>query len=319
MISVPDFEKKQIVFVFANNGEKISFKNDNFIVCEKTGEIKLQTTCYRLFMVFVIGGISITSGIIQRANKFSFTICLMTTTMKLYEIIGNRMEGNTLLHKYQYEYNDIGVGRHIIKNKVNNQYRVVNNIRIKSDRSRDTLTQLNEYGHRLDKVDSLNEILGIEGNSAKIYFREVFSTASWEGRQPRIKRDYVNSTMDIGYTILFNVIDSMLQVFGFDTYCGCLHKNFYMRKSLVCDLMEPMRPLIDYEIRKAINYGQCKESDFKLFGSRYVLKWEKSPKYTSFLAKPIMDRRVEIFIYIQSYYRAFMKHKNIEDFPRLEV
>ena len=59
-------------------------------------------------------------------------------------------------------------------------------------------------------------------------------------------------TLDIGYTMLFNIVDAMLQIYGFDTYYGVFHRCFYMRKSLVCDIMEPMRPIIDYEIRKAI-------------------------------------------------------------------
>ena len=30
----------------------------------------------------------------MRSKKFGFSICLMTTTFKVYEIIGARMEGN---------------------------------------------------------------------------------------------------------------------------------------------------------------------------------------------------------------------------------
>ena len=90
-----------------------------------------------------------------------------------------------------------------------------------------------------------------------------FDNVQWNGRKPRIKSDYVNVVLDIGYTMLFNIVDAMLQVYGFDTYYGVFHKCFYMRKSLVCDIMEPIRPIIDYEVRKAINLGQCKIDDFE--------------------------------------------------------
>ena len=72
-----------------------------------------------------------------------------------------------------------------------------------------------------------------------------FDNVQWNGRKPRIKSDYVNVVLDIGYTMLFNIVDAMLQVYGFDTYYGVFHKCFYMRKSLVCDIMEPIRPIID--------------------------------------------------------------------------
>ena len=85
-----------------------------------------------------------------------------------------------------------------------------------------------------------------------------FDNVQWNGRKPRIKSDYVNVVLDIGYTMLFNIVDAMLQVYGFDTYYGVFHKCFYMRKSLVCDIMEPIRPIIDYEVRKAIIWDSVK-------------------------------------------------------------
>ncbi len=109
MLECTDFAKKQIIFMFANQGEKISFQNDNIVIRNKEGKIKYQVTCYLVFMMFVIGDTSITTGIIRRAKKFGFVICLMTQTFKLYSIIGNRMEGNTLLHRKQYEYKESDV------------------------------------------------------------------------------------------------------------------------------------------------------------------------------------------------------------------
>ena len=106
MLSANDFKRKQIIFLLTNTGEKLSFSNDNIVVKDKDGKIKYQSTCYRLFMVCVVGNISITSGLIMRSKKFGFSICLMTTTFKVYEIIGARMEGNTLLRRHQYEYTE---------------------------------------------------------------------------------------------------------------------------------------------------------------------------------------------------------------------
>ena len=86
MLNANDFKKKQIVFLFTNEGDKLSFLNDNIIVKIIEGGIKYQSSCYRLFMICVVGNISITSGLIQRSKKFGFSICLMTTTFKVYEI-----------------------------------------------------------------------------------------------------------------------------------------------------------------------------------------------------------------------------------------
>ena len=102
MFTAPDFSKKQIVFVLFNEGEKLAFSNDNLVVKDSFGKVKFQCTCYRLFIIFAVGHTSITSALIQKAQKFGFYIALMTPGFRLYSIIGAQKDGNTLLHKKQY-------------------------------------------------------------------------------------------------------------------------------------------------------------------------------------------------------------------------
>ena len=61
MLNANDFKKKQIIFLFTNVGEKLSFSNDNIVVKDKEGKIKYQSTCYRLFMICVINASNIVS------------------------------------------------------------------------------------------------------------------------------------------------------------------------------------------------------------------------------------------------------------------
>ena len=308
MLNANDFKKKQIVFLFTNEGDKLSFLNDNIIV-------KYQSTCYRLFMICVVGNISITSGLIQRSKKFGFSICLMTTTFKVYEILGARMEGNTLLRKHQYEYTENDIGRKIEQNKIKNQSQILKNIRGKNQIMKEGIELLDKMVVQLEQQLEYLEVMGIEGNAARVYFSRVFDNVDWKGRKPRIKNDYVNVTLDIGYTMLFNIVDAILQVYGFDTYYGVFHKCFYMRKSLVCDLMEPIRPVVDYQVRKSINLGQCKENDFEVINNRWCLKYKSNPQYIQFLMNAILEYKDDIFLYIQQYYRFFMKRKSVSEIP----
>ena len=315
MLNANDFKKKQIVFLFTNEGDKLSFLNDNIIVKNKEGGIKYQSTCYRLFMICVVGNISITSGLIQRSKKFGFSICLMTTTFKVYEILGARMEGNTLLRKHQYEYTENDIGRKIEQNKIKNQSQILKNIRGKNQIMKEGIELLDKMVVQLEQQLEYLEVMGIEGNAARVYFSRVFDNVDWKGRKPRIKNDYVNVTLDIGYTMLFNIVDAILQVYGFDTYYGVFHKCFYMRKSLVCDLMEPIRPVVDYQVRKSINLGQCKENDFEVINNRLCLKYKSNPQYIQFLMNAILEYKDDIFLYIQQYYRFFMKRKSVSEIP----
>ncbi len=88
-----------------------------------------------------------------------------------------------------------------------------------------------------------------------------------------------------------------------------------MRKSLVCDIIEPFRTIIDTSVKKGINLKQIKEEDFKVINYQYKLKYEKTSDYIKIFMQAILKEKDEIFKYIQFYYRAFMKNKPIDEYP----
>lgn len=316
-MSRPDFEKKQIVIAFTMDGEKLSFHNDNIVIKDKDGKIIHQSTCYRIFAVFVIGHITITSGLIEKSHKFGFPIYLMTSTLRTIDIIGHQTKGNTQLRKIQYLHDNSKLGNYLISNKITNQINTISKQRINNWEIRSAKEQLIAIKSQVDQyTGDIRGLMGLEGNAAKIFFRTNFNNTCWIGRRPRTKCDIINSILDIGYTLLFNYIDSMLSLYGFDSYHGILHTEFYMRKSLTCDMVEPFRPIIDWQVRKSINLNQFKEEHFNIVDDRYLLDIRYNKEYVKTLIKPILESRMEIFAYFQSFYRSFMKKADIETFPK---
>lgn len=317
MLDNNDFSKKQILVYSPILGDKISYRNDNLIISSSEGKIKYQQSCYRIFLLLVIGDCSVTTGIIRRSRKFGFSICFMTYSFRFYGAINSGMEGNTYLRKKQYQYEQLELGKHLIINKIANQKKTIEKIRNKTAYEKEGIQKLKEFLDRLNSMKEINrnDLLGIEGNAAKVYFARIFSKVNWKGRKPRIKYDYVNSLLDIGYTLLFNFIDCILQVFGFDVYQGVLHTCFYMRKSLVCDIMEPFRPIIDWRVRKGIALEQFKKSDFVLIKNQWQLEYKKSALYAAVFMEDIINNKDAIFLYIRSYYRSFMKDRLVSEFP----
>lgn len=317
MIDSSDFKNKQVIVFIPKDGDKISYRNDNIIITDVNSKIKFQCSCYRLFCIFVIGNVSLTSGIIMRAHKFKYAICLFNTNMKLYQIINGKMEGNTYLRTKQYRYNGLEIGQAIIKNKIENQRDNLKKIRKKVPATKDAIKKLNGYCEYLNshQIENLQSLLGIEGVASRVYFSQIFLQNNWKGRKPRVKNDYINSILDIGYTILFNMVDAILQLFGFDVYYGVLHTCFYMRKSLVCDLMEPFRPLIDWKVRTGIALGQFKEDDFECINNQWRLKYKKNAEYVMPIMQVLIDNKDIIFTYIRDYYRCIMKNQEHERIP----
>ena len=111
----------------------------------------------------------------------------------------------------------------------------------------------------------------------------------------------------------------MLSLYGFDLYCGVLHRFFYQRMSLVCDIVEPFRCIIDRRVRKAHNLGQIKESDFFTYNGRLNLEWEKQAKYVQLFFKDILSEKESIFSFCQRYYRWFVREMPIAGFPVFKI
>ena len=120
--------------------------------------------------------------------------------------------------------------------------------------------------------------------------------------------------------MLFNFMECLLLIYGFDVYKGFLHTCFYMRKSLVCDMIEPFRPLIDWKIRSAMNLGQINEDeDFETINNRKLLKYNKNGDYVSLFMREIMEHKTEMFGFVQEFYRKFMRDSPIDDYRMFEI
>ena len=49
------------------------------------------------------------------------------------------------------------------------------------------------------------------------------------------------------------------------------------------------------------------------------MKYEKTGYYVQFLMQAILEYKLDIFLYIQQYYRFVMKKKSIQEFPVFEL
>ena len=316
MLEKDDFNNKQIIVAFTAKGEKLSYRNSNLLITDKEGKVKYQISCYRIFSILIIGEYSITSGMIKHAQRFNYNISMFTTNFRLYGSIGDRMQGNTLLHRKQYAYNGNEIAAHIVIDKIQSEIGVLKGKRQKTPACKEDIGKLKGY---IDKIKQENpdidSLRGIEGNAARIYFANVFDFTTWKGRRPREKRDIINSCLDIGYTMLFSMVEALLKIYDFDIYCGVYHREFYMRKSLVCDIMESMRIIIDNAVKKAITLKIIKEDDFKVYQGQYQIEYKKASILTGYIMNQLMDEKEKMFLYVRAYYRAFMKEKPISEYP----
>jgi len=138
-----------------------------------------------------------------------------------------------------------------------------------------------------------NRLLTIEGHVAENYFRQVFEllpTAIGIERRRTFKAfDGINNTLNLAYTVLkWKVYRAIIKA-KLEPYLGFLHSEQVGKPSLVCDLMELYRYLIDDFV---IQYCMSlKKKDFVMQREDYSSNRKGERQYLSKpLAKDMMNK-----------------------------
>jgi len=305
MLTLPDFKEKRILSVHAEYGHDnlLQLNNDN-IRFVRDGKLVDQLSCHLVFAVFIVGEMSITTALLKKLAAKGISIFFLNHNLKIGTEIVAKAGGNYLLRQKQYlATNGLFVATHIVVSKIDSQEAVLKKYKKLYDK------KVFEHAKTMLKnIKDREQLLGIEGNVGKHYFQSLFANIGWVRRAPRTKEDIVNVLLDIGYTYLFNYCDALLRLFGFDTYKGFYHQLFFQRKSLVCDVMEPIRPIIDYQLLKSFNLKQIKKTDFVFKKGRFEFKegFKTSKIYSSIFLETINTRKEDIYLYILNFYRFVM-------------
>ncbi len=317
MLTLNDFKEKRILYVQAEYGHDnlLQLTNDN-IRFLRDGEAVNQMSCHNVFAVFIIGEMSITTALIKKLIEQGISIFFLNQNLRVKATAMAEAEGNFLLRERQYTcVNELTIAAAIVLNKINSQEAVLK----KSKEEYNKQVFINARA-MLQKVNDNKQLLGIEGNVGKTYFQAIFAGIGWHRRAPQTKEDIPNLLLDIGYTYLLNYCDSLLRLFGFDTYKGYYHQLFFQRQSLTCDVMEPMRPLIDHQILKSYNLKQIKEKDFIFKNGRFEFKegFKTSKIYSAIFLEVIHGNNEKIYTYILSFYRYIMDDTKYK-FPEFKI
>lgn len=305
MISPNDFKEKKIVVIdgFNQSINDIKFNNGN-IRLYKNGKYIDQITCFSVISLLIIGEATLTTKIIENCRKYGISIFFLNRSLKFYAEIMSKADGNFVLRQKQYSLSQsksLEISKLIVKNKIDNQFKLIN--------------KKNKSLEKIDSCNNFDELLGIEGNSANIYFQSLFKEIGWYRRAPQTREDIPNLLLDIGYSFLFNYVDSILKLFGFDTYKGIYHQLFFQRKSLSCDIMEPMRIIIDKQLIKSYHLKQINEKEFIFRNGSYEFKkYEYSKKYRNIFLDVISSQKENIYKYIYGFYRYMMNDEKYK-FP----
>lgn len=323
MFTNKDVEYRTIYVINCIKDRNLRVSNGELLL-EEMEEKKTLTKLpfQKILALFVVGHIHVTTPLIEKCKKFNVALVVMKPSLRPVFYWSNSAEANYLLRQKQYQLpkENITIAKWIVYNKVYNQLAL-----LQKSRRTDALTlEAKEICNKalsnwLNRITEYNRLMGLEGYVSKAFFAAYYQDLNWESRRPRAKSDAINATLDIGYTMLFNYIECFVRMFGFDVYVGVYHRLWFKRKSLICDLVEPFRCIIDRTVRTAYNRKQFSSKDFVLHKGEYRLKFEKNADYIKVFFDTLIPYKMEIFKFVRSYYRCFMQDKDISMYPKFEI
>jgi len=169
--------------------------------------------------------------------------------------------------------------RRLVADKAGNQRSLLRRNASVPDRVLDDLAQLPK---RVDQAHSLEELLGLEGSIAAIYFQHFALMlkprdfdANWDftHRNRRPPRDPVNAMLSFGYALLAKECTVALLSEGLDPWWGFYHQPRHGRPSLALDIMEPFRAtIVDSAVITAINTGMLQNRNFTRSAAGCILQ-----------------------------------------------
>lgn len=250
-------------------------ERDTIII--KNGDTKLgQFPALAIGNILCFGQISVSPFLMGYCGEQGIGLTFFTEYGKFLARVQGRQTGNVLLRRAQYRWADdpeksVSVACVSVSAKIANSRSVLlREIRNHGANAmlKDAAGRLASSLRRARSADSVDQVMGIEGDAASIYF-SVFNEMlrgggfAFGGRVRRPPTDPVNALLSFVYSLITQECASALQGVGLDPYVGFLHRDRPGRVSLALDLLEEFRSSwADRFVLTMVNRRQVQARDF---------------------------------------------------------
>jgi CRISPR-associated protein Cas1 len=258
-------------------------KSGEVLQVKEKDVLKQEIRIGEISQLNLMGNIQVSTQAIQTLCTAEVPICYFSQGGWFYGITSTLNTKNVLLRRAPFRLAEeawfaLSFSRQLIAGKIRNQRTLLQRNHIEPRPV--TLQQMKEMAERAEGALDLDELLGIEGNAARLYFADFAGMIKVEDadapaqcrfefthRNRRPPRDAVNALLSLAYSLLSKDCTIACYAVGFDPMMGFYHQPRFGRPALALDLMEPFRPLIaDSAVLSAINMRMVRPGDFVAAG-----------------------------------------------------
>lgn len=253
-------------------GTSLSKSGERLVVKNKGAEVQ-SIPLKDVSQLSLFGGVYVTEPAVREIVQRGIPVCHLSYGGWFYAMTTGLVHKNIELRIRQFALaanpaESVKIARQMISGKVRNCRTLLRRNLESADKAR-LLMQLADLVEKINKCESLESLLGLEGTAARIYFsgfKQLLTTETGfdlEARNRRPPRDPVNAILSFLYAILTKELTVTLQAVGFDPLRGVFHQPRYGKPALALDLAEEFRPLIaDSTALLLINTREIDQSSF---------------------------------------------------------
>lgn len=320
-------------------------KEGETVVVSVDRETKLQVPIHTLSGVVCFGQVSMSPYLMGFCAEKDVAVSFLTEYGRFLASVRGEVSGNVLLRREQYRCADdekfcVGISKNFLTGKFANSRSVLRRVlrdhenKIQADVVEASVGRLTYALGQLEREYSLDELRGLEGDTAHAYFN-VFDHLivsqkddfKFDERNRRPPLDNVNCLLSFIYTLLTHDVRSALECVGLDPAVGFLHRDRPGRPSLALDMIEEFRPfLADRLVLSLINLNQVNAKGFKKSDSGAVMMDDATRKTVlmAYQARkqeevmhPYLNEKIEIglLFYAQALLLARYLRGDIDGYP----
>lgn len=322
----------------------LSLDGENIVV-QKDEETMRRVPLHNLEGIVAFGYTGASPALMGACAQRQIAMTFLSMHGRFLARIVGEEHGNVTLRKQQYRISDDPVcstqfARNFLIGKIFNARWVVErairdySLRLDTEKLGRVSSLLAEAIQKIQAAGSLEELRGIEGEAASLYF-SIFDDLilqqkehfCFSGRNRRPPLDSVNALLSFAYTLLAHDVAAALETAGLDPYVGFLHRDRPGRLSLALDMMEEFRSVIaDRFVLTLINTKQINGKGFiqkengavlmKEETHRAVLNaWQKRKQEK--ITHPFLQEKIEwgLVPYTQAMLLARYLRNDLDDYP----
>ena len=249
----------------------------NYLICRKGMEEKRILLDEIKTIMIQTTQVSITTSLITMISKKKIKLIFCdeksNPECELVPYQNNFYSYRKIKEQINFVDNAQSIWAEIVKRKIINQ---ANNLHLMN--KDEEFNMLLSYANDVRLDDHTNR----EGHSAKVYFNALFGM-----NFNRSQSNSINMFLNYGYSILLSSINREIKMLGYLTELGIHHIGESNPFNLSCDLIEPIRPLVDYYvITEKVNID-----NFKL---EFVKMLNLEVKYNN--QKIFLDNAIHLYV-----------------------